>query len=84
MSGIYAARDEHDGTLYRLFCLLDRKAPAHGLPRPALVVLMGDEKPDNTAMPQAVYDEVKEARDSYLASSPRAYLPPPGIPASVR
>lgn len=84
MKGLHEARDRHGDTLYRLFCVLDRDAPKHGMPRPALVVLCGGEKPNGTEMGDDVYDEALDARDHYLKSSPRAFLPPPGIPASVR
>jgi hypothetical protein len=84
MSGLYEARDAHDGMLYRLFCVLDRKAPEHGLPRPAIAILCGGIKPEDQAMEHDVYGEALAAKDRYAASSPRAYLPPPGIPPPVR
>jgi hypothetical protein len=65
MSGIFEARDEHNRVLYRLFCLLDRNAPAHG---PALVLLGGGSKPARTEMAQRVYRTIDGYRDDCLAS----------------
>ena len=84
MSGVYEARDRHDGRLYRLFCLLDRLAPEHGLPRPALAVLVGGEKANATQMDGNVYRRVLAAKADYESSDPRKILPPPGIPRAVR
>jgi hypothetical protein len=65
MSGIFEARDEHNRVLYRMFCLLDRKA----LPRdPAVVQLGGGTKPDRTEMPQRVYRMIDRCREDYLAT----------------
>ncbi len=65
MSGIFEARDEHNRVLYRLFCLLDRKAFAHV---PAVVLLGGGTKPDRTEMPQRVYRMIDRCREDYLAT----------------
>jgi hypothetical protein len=45
MSGICEARDKQDKLLYRLFCVIDRDAPRHGLTAPSLVLLGGATKP---------------------------------------
>jgi len=65
MSGIFEARDEHNRVLYRLFCLLDRKAAGHG---PAVVLLGGGSKLDRTEMPQRVYRMIDGFREDYLAT----------------
>ena len=65
MSGIFEARDQHNRVLYRLFCLLDRKAPVHG---PAVVLLGGGSKPNRTEMPQRVNKTIARYRDDYLAT----------------
>ena len=65
MSGIFEARDEHNRVLYRLFCLLDRKAPTDG---PAVVLLGGGTKPDRTEMPQRIYRVIDQHRNEYLAT----------------
>ena len=41
MKGIYEMRDQHGKTNNRLFCLLDAKAPTHGISAPVVVVLAG-------------------------------------------
>lgn len=77
LGGIYEARDKHQNRLYRLFCLLDRRAPEHGVEAPALVILSGDDKPVRTTMPKAVYRRVIGQRDRYWATSPRPVARPP-------
>lgn len=64
MSGIFEARDRHNRILYRLFCLLDRKAPAG----PAVVLLGGGSKPDRAEMPQRIYKTIDRYREDYLAT----------------
>ena len=58
MKGIYEARDKHGKQLYRLFCVLDRAAPEHGVEAPALVLLSGGAKPVGAAMDDRVYRDV--------------------------
>ena len=65
MSGIFEARDEHNRVLYRLFCLLDRKALPCG---PAVVLLGGGTKSHRTEMPQRVYRVIDRCREDYLAT----------------
>ena len=77
MTGIYEARDKHGDRLYRLFCVLDRKASEHGVDAPALVILSGDDKPVRTPMPKAVYRRVMKERDRYWVTSPRPVARPP-------
>lgn len=71
MSGIFEVRDKHGSQLYRLFCVLDTKAPDHGLSAPALVMLSGTEKPVGTVVSQAIYKEVRAQADRYFSTSPR-------------
>ena len=70
MSGWFEARTKYQKTLYRLFCLQDRKAP--GLPRPALVMITGAEKPNESAFSKAFYKRVRALGDEYLGSNPRS------------
>lgn len=79
MSGIYEARDEHDGNLYRLFCVLDRAAIDNGISQPLVTLIGGGIKPDHTEMDPAIYAVMRERRDLYTASSPRQIFLPPGI-----
>ncbi len=63
MAGIYEVRCRQGDQLHRLFCVLDRNHPKG----PVLVMLDGDSKPHRTAMPESVYERVRERRDSYRA-----------------
>jgi hypothetical protein len=75
MSGIFEARDRHQRKLYRLFCVLDSRAPEHGLAAAALVMLSGTVKKVGEEVPQAVYREVRRQADRYFATSPRPVIP---------
>jgi hypothetical protein len=55
MRGFHEARDEHDGQLYRLFCVVDRQAPEHGLDAPTVALISGGIKSARTAMAEGVY-----------------------------
>lgn len=79
LSGIWEIRDQHHGTNHLLFCVLDRNATAHGLSSPAIVVIGGASKPEGTEMDPAEYRRVREHRDAYLASDPRAIVVPVGL-----
>jgi hypothetical protein len=79
MSGIWEIRDQHQGTNFRLFCVLDRKATAHGLSSPAIVVIGGASKPEGVEMAKVEYQRIREHRDAYLASDPRAIVLPTGL-----
>ena len=68
LSGICEARDKHSNNLYRLFCLIDRNAPEHGLALPALVLLGGVIKPARTEAPQAEYRRIDQNRKDYSAT----------------
>lgn len=85
MAGIHEARDAHEDCLYRclyrLFCVVDRKATRNGIDRPLVTLLGGGIKPVRAAMSRAVYQLVREYRDAYLASNPRQILLPPKMPA---
>jgi hypothetical protein len=65
LSGICEARDKHSNKLYRLFCLIDRNAPAHGLALPSLVLLGGVVKPARTEAPQSEYRRIDRYRKDY-------------------
>ena len=70
MSGWFEVRTKYQKRLYRLFCLQDRKAP--GLPGPALVMVIGGDKPTESAFSKAFYKRVRALGDEYLASDPRS------------
>jgi len=67
LSGICEARDKHSNKLYRLFCLIDRDAPAHGLALPSLVLLGGVIKPIRTEVSQSEYRRIDRYRKDYRA-----------------
>lgn len=81
MAGLCEARKKRGKTLYRLFCLLDRDGPEHGLKKPTVVVISGGEKPQETEMPDWVYQDARSFRDNYRSSSRRPVVEPVGIPA---
>lgn len=68
MSGICEARDKQAKMLYRLFCVIDRDAPEHGLAAPSLVLLGGATKPDNSVVPVSEYRMVDRYRNDYWAT----------------
>lgn len=68
MSGICEARDKHAKLLYRLFCVIDRDAPDHGLAAPSLVLLSGTTKPASTVVPISEYQLVDDYRKDYRAT----------------
>jgi hypothetical protein len=78
MKGFYEARDEHDGQLYRVFCVLDSQAPEHGLDAKALTLICGGAKPVRSPMDKSVYDEALTYREDYLAT--RRIVLPIGVP----
>ena len=82
MKGFYEARDEHDGQLYRVFCVLDSQAPEHGLDAKALTLICGGAKPVRSPMDKSVYDEALAHRQDYLAT--RRIVLPIGGPKDPR
>lgn len=68
LSGICEARDKHSNKLYRLFCVIDRDAPAHGLALPSLVLIGGVVKPARTEVPQSEYRRIDRYRKDYQAT----------------
>jgi hypothetical protein len=78
MKGFHEARDEHDGVLYRVFCVVDRNAPDHGLDAPTVALISGGVKAVAEAMDEGVYDEARVYRDDYRAT--RRIALPAGIP----
>jgi delta-aminolevulinic acid dehydratase/porphobilinogen synthase len=75
MAGICEARDKMDRELYRLFCVLDRRAGEYGLGGPTLAVLDGAVKDVRTVMDDDVYEQVLLLRDDYLGGNPRPVAP---------
>ena len=82
MKGFYEARDEHDGQLYRVFCVLDSQAPEHGLDAKALMLICGGAKPVRSPMDKSVYDEALAYRKDYLAT--RRIVLGMGVPRDQR
>ena len=66
------ARTKHGKHLYRLFCRHDRKAL--GLPGPALVLVTGGVKRNETAFSKTFYRDVRKLGDRYVGSNPREVL----------
>ena len=82
MKGFHEARDEHDGKLYRLFCVVDSQAPEHGLDAKVVALISGGIKPVRTAMGENAYDEAIGYREDYRAT--RRTVLPTGVPSSLR
>ena len=55
-----------------MFCLQDRNAP--GLPGPALVMITGGDKANESALSKAFYKRVRALGEEYRASDPRSVL----------
>ena len=72
MAGIFEARDRLGQNLYRLFAFFDLEAGQHGGQGPTLVLLSGSTKPNRSAMPSDVYEEILKMRTSCLVK-PRPY-----------
>lgn len=72
MTGWHEARTKHGKQLYRLFCLHDRRAL--GLPGPALVLVTGGVKRNETAFSKTFYRDVRKLGDRYVGSNPREVL----------
>ncbi len=72
MTGWHEARTKHHKLLYRLFCLQDREAP--GLPGPALVMITGGVKKNESEFSKRFYSTVVKLGEEYLASNPRSVL----------
>ena len=73
-AGCFELRDEHDKRLYRLFCVIDRKATENGLSHPVVCYLDGATKPVDAALPKATYVRLGTLRREYLTVSPRRIL----------
>lgn len=84
MSGFHEARDEHDGQLYRLICVIDRAAQKNGCPNPVLAVIDGVSKPARTAVPDREYERIKKVGEIYRKSNPRSVQRPLGLPSWLR
>jgi hypothetical protein len=73
MRGFYEARTRGpDRRLYRLFCMLEREAP--GLDGPAIVVINGLSKPNNSAFTDDEYGEIHRLGEEYRRRSPRSVV----------
>lgn len=78
MKGFHEARDEHQGKLYRLLCVLDGSAPNRGLDAKVIALIFGGVKRVRSPMHASVYDKALEYRMDYLAT--RRIVTPAGIP----
>jgi hypothetical protein len=74
MKGWFEARDRHGQWLYRLFCLLERDGAAVGLGGPAVVLITGMRKANETAFSARDYARVRKLGDEYRARIPRNVL----------
>ncbi len=73
MAGYYEARAlGPQKRLYRVFCLLEPNPP--GLPGPAVVVLCGMSKKNETAFADADYRSVRQLGDEYRRREPRSVV----------
>ena len=70
-AGCFEVRDKHDKRLYRLFCVIDRKATANGLTHPVVCYLDGATKAVGTALAKSAYVRLGVLRRDYLATKPR-------------
>ena len=77
MKGFYEARDEHDGQLYRVFCVLDSQAPEHGLDAKVFTLICGGAKPVRSPMDKSVFEQALAYSEDYLAT--RRIVLPMGI-----
>jgi hypothetical protein len=70
-AGCFEIREQHDKVLYRLFCVVDRKALDASLANPVVCFLDGATKPVSTVLPAAIYKRLGLMRTEYLATNPR-------------
>lgn len=71
MAGFYEARSRGPRKrLYRLFCLLEREAPA--LPGPSLVIITGMDKANESSFSDADYRRVRRLGAEYRGRTPRS------------
>lgn len=82
MKGFHEARDEHDGQLFRPFCVVDSQAPGHGLDVKVVTLVCGGVKRSRSAMDRGVYDDALGYRADYVAT--RRIALPVGVPESRR
>ena len=78
MRGFHEARDEHDGRLYRVFCVLDSQALECGLDAKALTLICGGAKQVRSPMDKRVYKHALACREDYFAT--RRIVLPVGVP----
>jgi hypothetical protein len=81
MRGFHEARDEHQGQLYRLLCVLDANAPDQGLDAKVLALIFGGVKRTRSAMSARVYGKALEYRADYLAT--RRIVLPAGVSTAL-
>jgi Txe/YoeB family toxin of Txe-Axe toxin-antitoxin module len=75
MGGIYEVRvDGPNRHHYRLFCVLERAGADLGLGGPSLVLVCGKDKPFQTELSEAEYDEVASLVREFQKRNPRSVL----------
>lgn len=75
MNGFYEARaDGKKRHHYRLFCVLERDGEKLGLDGPSLVLITGKEKPFQTVLSKADYEEVRALGEEFRSRTPRSVL----------
>ncbi len=75
MGGVYEVRvDGPNRHHYRLFCLLERGGAALGLGGPSLVLVAGKNKPFQTKLSDAEYDEVLSLVREFQKRNPRSVV----------
>jgi Txe/YoeB family toxin of Txe-Axe toxin-antitoxin module len=75
MRGVYEVRvDGPNRHHYRLFCVLERDGGEHGLSGPSLILVAGKDKPFQTKLSEAEYDEVLGLVREFQTRNPRSVL----------
>ena len=73
MSAFYEIRvDGPKRHHYRLFCMLERDGERVGLDGPSLVLISGKDKPFQTVLSAADYEDVRRLGREYLGRIPRS------------
>lgn len=75
MGGVYEVRVDGPGRRhYRLFCVLERNGADLGLGAPSLVLVAGKDKPFQTKLSEAEYDELLSLVREFQNRNPRSVL----------
>jgi hypothetical protein len=75
MKGYFEVRIIGPGrTLYRVFCLLERKVEGLGLGQPSIITIDGMSKASGTTFSEGDYAAVRRLGDEYRARTPRSVI----------